>query len=170
LKKPESAKTIRIRRARLGDAERLAELSGQLGYPANRKEIVQRMKRMRPAKQHALFVAETGEIVVGWLHASVTPLLEVPLRAEINGLVMDEKVRSAGGGGKLLEAAERWAAKKGCKGMSVRSNVIRERAHEFYLRNGYEHYKTQKAFRKHLALESQVGNRPVTNRENAIRQ
>jgi hypothetical protein len=26
--------------------------------------------------------------------------------------------------------------------------VIRERAHRFYERNGYEHYKTQKAFRK----------------------
>jgi GNAT superfamily N-acetyltransferase len=150
LKKPESAKGIRIRRARLGDVERLAELSGQLGYPASQKEIVQRMKRLRPATQHALFVAASGEFVAGWLHVSVTPLLEVPLRAEVNGLVMDEKLRSAGGGGKLLEAAERWAAKKGCEGMSVRSNVIRERAHEFYLRHGYEHYKTQKAFRKAL--------------------
>jgi len=28
--------------------------------------------------------------------------------------------------------------------------VWRERAHGFYLRNGYEHYKTQKAFRKGL--------------------
>jgi GNAT superfamily N-acetyltransferase len=150
LKKPESAKSIRIRRARLGDAERLAELSGQLGYPASRQEIVQRMKRMKPAAHHALFVAEAGKFVAGWLHVSVTPLMEVPLRAEVNGLVIDEKVRSAGGGGKLLEAAEHWAAKKGCKSMSVRSNVIRERAHEFYQRNGYEHYKTQKAFRKPL--------------------
>jgi len=31
-----------------------------------------------------------------------------------------------------------------------RSNVVRDRAHAFYLRNGYEHYKTQKAFRKAL--------------------
>jgi len=28
--------------------------------------------------------------------------------------------------------------------------VIRDRAHAFYLREGYEHYKTQKAFRKPL--------------------
>jgi hypothetical protein len=34
--------------------------------------------------------------------------------------------------------------------MSVRSNVIRDRAHKFYERQGYEHYKTQKAFRKPL--------------------
>jgi len=34
--------------------------------------------------------------------------------------------------------------------MSVRSNVTRVRAHSFYERNGYEHYKTQKSFRKPL--------------------
>jgi len=34
--------------------------------------------------------------------------------------------------------------------MSVGSNVIRERAHKFYERNAYEHYKTQKSFRKPL--------------------
>jgi GNAT superfamily N-acetyltransferase len=146
--KPDGLETVKIRRARPSDAARLAELSRQLGYPASREEIVQRMKRMRPAGRHAIFVAESESGVTGWLHVSVTPLLEVPLRAEVNGLVVDKKQRSAGTGANLLEAAERWAAEKGCKSMSVRSNVIRERAHAFYLRNGYEHYKTQKAFRK----------------------
>ena len=139
---------LKIRRARPSDAARLAELSGQLGYPASQAEIVKRMKRMRPATLHAIFVAQSEKLVTGWLHVSVTPLLEVALRAEVNGLVVDETQRSTGTGAKLLEAAERWAASKGCKSMSVRSNVIRERAHEFYLRNGYEYYKTQKAFRK----------------------
>ena len=149
MKRDESTK-LKIRCARLQDAERLAELSGQLGYPASRAEIVQRMKRMRPAAEHAIFVAETGKNVTGWLHVSVTPLLEVDLRAEVNGLVVDEHQRSLGAGAQLLQAAEQWAAEKGCKSMSVRSNVVRERAHGFYLRRGYEHYKTQKAFRKVL--------------------
>ena len=141
---------LKIRRARLSDAARLAELSGQLGYPASRTEILQRMKRMRPAAQHAIFVVESDKTVTGLLHVSVTPVLELPLCAEVNGLIVDEAQRSVGTGAELLEAAERWAATKGCKSMSVRSNMIRERAHEFYLRNGYEHYKTQKAFRKCL--------------------
>ena len=55
-----------------------------------------------------------------------------------------------GAGAILLETAEKWACKMRCSGMSVRSNVIRERAHGFYLKNGYQHYKTQKAFRKAL--------------------
>ena len=142
--------SVKIRLATKNDATEIAALSGQLGYPASRKEILERMKRMRPAAQHAIFVAESGKAVVGWLHVSVTPLLEVALCAEVNGLIVDEKQRSLGAGAKLLAAAERWAAKNGCKNMSVRSNVIRDRAHAFYLRNGYEHYKTQKAFRKSL--------------------
>jgi len=141
---------VKIRRARPGDAARLAELSGQLGYPASRAEIAQRMKQVRPATLHAIFVAESESGVSGWLHVSVTPLLEAALRAEVNGLVVDENMRSLGAGAKLLVAAERWAAARGCKSMSVRSNVVRERAHAFYLRNGYELYKTQKAFRKSL--------------------
>ena len=141
---------LRIRRAGEKDAARLAELSGQLGYPASEQEVLQRMKGMRPAGQHAIFVAESESRVTGWLHVTATPLLEEPLRAEVNGLVVDENQRSQGTGAKLLEAAESWAVKKGCEGMSVRSNVIRERAHAFYLRHGYEHYKTQKAFRKTL--------------------
>ena len=148
--KPDGSQKVKIRRARQSDAARLAELSGQLGYPASREEIMQRMKGMRPVGRNAIFVAESDRVVTGWLHVSVTPLLEVPLRAEVNGLVVDENVRSLGAGAKLLAAAERWAATRGCKGMSVRSNVVRERAHAFYLRNGYEHYKTQKAFRKVL--------------------
>jgi len=141
--------SIKIRLARSGDAARIAELSGQLGYPAERHEISARLRKIKSASHHEVFVAETLERkVIGWVHVSVTPLLEVELRAEINGLVVDDQERSRGTGAFLTRAAERWAREKGCKSMSVRSNVIRERAHLFYLRNGYEHYKTQKAFRK----------------------
>lgn len=143
--------TIKIRRARLADAASLAELSGQLGYPTTAKEMGARLRAALASRQGACFVAETRQHgVIGWTHVSVTPLLEVPRRAELNGLVVDERVRSRGAGAELLQAAEEWAKKKRCTGMAVRSNVIRERAHAFYLRNGYEHYKTQKAFRKPL--------------------
>lgn len=110
-----------------------------------------RLSRVKPAADNAVFVAESREgEVIGWLHVSVSQLLEVPLRAEVNGLVVAEGQRSKGAGAKLLDSAEDWARKKKCSSMSVRSNVIRERAHAFYERQGYEHYKTQKAFRKPL--------------------
>ncbi len=144
-------KELKIRRAKPGDAPRIAELSGQLGYPATASQIRQRLRAIRPASQHAVFVAEGKDVgVVGWLHVSKEPLLEVEVRAEVNGLVVSEGHRSLGAGARLLAAAEDWARKHGCKSMSVRSNVIRERAHRFYERAGYEHYKTQKSFRKPL--------------------
>ena len=142
---------VRVRRARSTDAARIAELSGHLGYPTTAKQMKARLKDVIEDKEGACFVAESGEGgLIGWIHVSTTPLLEVERRAEVNGLVVDETARSRGAGAILLGAAEKWARGKRCKSMSVRSNVLRERAHGFYLRNGYEHYKTQKAFRKGL--------------------
>jgi GNAT superfamily N-acetyltransferase len=145
--------SIRIRKARRGDAERIAQLSGELGYPATAAQIATRLRQLKPASKHAVFVAESPDAatgLIGWLHVSVSHLLESDIRAEVNGLIVAEGRRSAGAGAKLLEAAEEWARRHGSQAMNVRSNVIRERAHRFYERNGYEHYKTQKAFRKAL--------------------
>lgn len=142
---------VKIRKAKQADAARIAALSGQLGYPTTTKQMAARLKAALREKNGACFVAETKENgIIGWVHVSATPLLEVERRAEVNGLVVDEKARSLGAGAILLETAEKWACKMRCSGMSVRSNVIRERAHGFYLKNGYQHYKTQKAFRKAL--------------------
>jgi GNAT superfamily N-acetyltransferase len=144
-------KEMKIRRAKNADAAQIAVLTGQLGYPATTAQIRERLRRLQPVSQNAVFVADAANHgVIGWLHVSKEPLLESEMRAEVNGLVVGEGQRSLGAGARLLAAAEDWARKHGCKGMSVRSNVIRERAHKFYERNGYEHYKTQKSFRKPL--------------------
>ena len=142
---------VGVRRARSTDAARIAELSGQLGYPASGKQMKARLGDVSKDRDAACFVAESQDGgLIGWIHVSTTPLLEVERRAEVNGLVVEEAARSRGAGAMLLAAAEKWARGKRCRSMSVRSNVLRERAHGFYLRNGYEHYKTQKAFRKTL--------------------
>jgi GNAT superfamily N-acetyltransferase len=142
---------LKIRHAKSADAPRLAELSGQLGYPATAAQIRMRLRKIQPASQNAVFVADAAKGgVIGWLHVSREALLECDVRAEVNGLVVAEGHRSSGAGAQLLAAAEDWARKHDCVSMSVRSNVIRERAHKFYERNGYEHYKTQKSFRKPL--------------------
>ena len=144
-------KELRLRRAKSADAQQIAVLSGQLGYPATAAQMRGRLRGIKPASQHAVFVAESAKDgVIGWVHVSRDVLLESEIRAEVNGLVVAEGQRSLGAGARLLAAAEDWARKNGCKGMSVRSNVIRERAHKFYERHGYEHYKTQKSFRKPL--------------------
>ena len=142
---------LKIRRVEQSDAEQVAGLSGQLGYPATSAQIQRRIKGLKPASEHTVFVAELpGTGIVGWLHVSVAHVLESETRAEVNGLIVADGQRSLGAGALLLDAAEKWSRQRGCTAMNVRSNVIRERAHKFYERQSYEHYKTQKAFRKPL--------------------
>ena len=71
-----------------------------------------RLKQVLCEKSGACFLAETAHVgVVGWVHVRVTPLIEVERRAEVSGLVVDEKVRGRGAGADLLKAAQDWARK-----------------------------------------------------------
>src|SRR5437870_2776316 len=82
---------LKIRRAKSADAPRLAELATELGYPSTSAELRQRLRRISPATQNAVFVAEAKDSgVVGWLHVSKQALLESDMRAEVNGLVVKE--------------------------------------------------------------------------------
>jgi len=140
---------LEIRRARSEDIPRLAELACQLGYPSSSGEVALRFEAVQKSREHAVFVAETSRReIAGWICAFIYRTLESDTRAEISGLVVDENHRSRRVGERLLEKAEEWARENGCRSTGLRSNVIRTRAHAFYERNGYEHYKTQKSFRK----------------------
>lgn len=147
----EEKSAVHIRLPRAEDNARLAELAGQLGYPSSTAEIAKRLAGMEGRRDHALFVAQlaSGEIA-GWIGVFIYRSVEADARAEITGLVVDEGVRSQGIGPKLLERAEEWARERGCTAVGLRSNVIRDRAHAFYERLGFEHVKTQKSFRKKI--------------------
>ena len=143
---------IRIRAASDGDVVELAELSGQLGYPASVDVMRQRLLRARAARIGEVFVAvDASDAIVGWTHVVPRLQLEEAPFAEIAGLVVADGARGAGVGAQLLQAAERWAATNGFGHMRVRSNVVRERAHRFYLREGYRERKRQVVFDKELA-------------------
>ena len=142
---------IQVRRATLRDAERLAELSSQLGYPSTPGEVKSRLQRIRGHDGHFVGVAELEDgRVVGWIHACVSHLIESNPRAEIGGLVVDEAWRGSGVGKLLMQHAEGWARSKGLEAVHLRSNVIRQDAHRFYERLGYKNIKTQHAFLKML--------------------
>ncbi len=139
-----------VRFAGLEDAEAIARLSGQLGYPSTAAEAVARLLEIRRREDHAVFVAESGGTLLGWLHVLVSYSLLTDTAAEVAGLVIDERHRSAGVGRVLMEHAEQWARNMGCRLVRLRSNVVRTRAHAFYERLGYRVLKTQKAFCKDL--------------------
>lgn len=145
-----STARVSVRLAMMQDAARFAQLCGQLGYPSTTEEVERRLRWILPDKESAVFVAESGGNVVGWIDVFLSRLLETDQHAEIGGLVIDQGCRSQGVGRLLLERAEAWAREKGCRAVTLRSNVIRERAHAFYEAHGYTVIKTQKAFRKTL--------------------
>lgn len=141
--------TCRVRPAQPTDGNAMAALAEQLGYPCTGAEVRRRLDAMKDLTQYGAFVAvhPPGEIV-GWIGTRVFRAVELAPFAEISGLVVEATLRSRGIGKALLKAAEDWARRVGLPVISVNSNLARERAHQFYIRNGYELVKTQRIFRK----------------------
>jgi GNAT superfamily N-acetyltransferase len=138
-----------IRRATREDAGAVAALSGQLGYPVSADAIAARLERLLGRDDQLVLaaIAEDGELA-GWIHAAEQDLVESERRCEILGLVVDGARRRGGIGRRLVAEAERWAASRGLRQMSVRSNVAREESHPFYEAQGYGRVKTQQVYRK----------------------
>ncbi len=149
-----SRATIAIRPAADDDVFALASLSTQLGYPTDANAIRERLRRVRDLEIGHVFVAVgAASRVVGWMHVVERFTLEDDPFVEIAGLIVDETARSAGVGAVLLRAAESWAREQGHARLRVRSNIIRQRAHEFYKREGYAEKKRQVVFEKSLARD-----------------
>ena len=142
-------RTMNIRAAQMEDAGRLAELSGQLGYPCSAGDMRRRLRHLLADPEHAVWVAENESgTIAGWIHVFVKESLESDREIEIGGLVIDEDFRGQGAGKVLVERAEGWAKAQGLKSVCVRSNILRKDAHAFYQKLGYKIIKTQSAFRK----------------------
>ena len=151
----EREQEVVIRRMNVSDAVVAAELSGELGYPVTRERMEERLRRFARLPDHAVFAACVGEQVVGWVDVQVAQHLQTEMYGEIGGLVVSEKCRSRGVGQKLVEAAEQWIVARGIGAVVVRSRITRERAHAFYLRQGYARVKTSAIFRKDLASSAE---------------
>lgn len=140
-----------IRLHRASDVPAIARLSEQLGYPVHEADVPDFLRAIERDPDQILLVAvdDSGELV-GWVHVLLVRRVFMKAFADLGGLVVDEDARGANIGAELMQAAESWAAEHGCDQIYVRSNVIRDRAHRFYLRLGYESIKRQVVFRKKL--------------------
>lgn len=142
---------IIVRRARAGDARRLADLTTQLGYATSSADAATRLRTLLSKGAQEVLIAQTpGGDVIGWVHVIERHLIECPPFAELGGLVVDERYRYSGAGRALLEAAEAWSRERGMPSMRIRTNVVREAAHEFYTRLGYSVEKKQSVFTKRM--------------------
>ena len=129
------------------DAEVVAALAGELGYPSETEAIGVRIRAI--GESDLLLVAvDVGDKAIGFIQAHRVCIIEVGFRVEILGLVVSSSARRSGIARRLIEEAETWAKNIGADAISVRSNTIRIEAHLFYPALGYRKIKTQTVYEK----------------------
>ena len=129
------------------DAEVVAALAAELGYPSETEAIRARIRAI--SESDLLLVAvNAGDRTIGIIQAHRVCIIEVGLRGEILGLVVSSSARRSGIARRLIEEAETWAKNIGAEAISVRSNTKRIEAHVFYPALGYRKIKTQAVYEK----------------------
>src|SRR5207237_6497441 len=123
--------TLRIRRMAQTDAEVVAALSAELGYPSGTDTIGVRIRAI--GESDLLLVAvDAGDKAIGFIQAHRVCIIEMGFRVEILGLVVSSSARRSGIARRLIEAAEAWAKNIGAEAISVRSNTKWIEDHLFY--------------------------------------
>jgi N-acetylglutamate synthase-like GNAT family acetyltransferase len=128
-----------IRDARPEDAEALAALIGQLGYPTTAEAVARRLAQLQGSEVDRVVVAEADGEVVGLasLHTSLSVEYDEPA-AKLSAIVVDERHRRRGIGEALVAAMEAEARARGCCLIFLTTAARRADAHDFYRRLGFE--------------------------------
>ena len=143
---------MQIRTMETPEAEAIAALSHQLGYPATPEEVLRRISAVLQHPDHCAFVAVVDDQVAGWIHGFHTINLESDPFVAIAGLVVDEKNRRTGIGKALIDKVIEWSASVECGRVRVRCNARRRDSHLFYQALGFMEVKEQKIFDRQVSL------------------
>lgn len=130
------------------DQQSLQALLVELGYSVGGEGLVTNIREIKK-RGGEIFVAESGDLLVGSICSIIDVRLAEGVYGEIVSLVVSKDYRGKGLGKKLIEMAEEWMKSKVGK-IRVRANTIRSNAHIFYNKQGYREIKTQKIFIKEL--------------------
>jgi PhnO protein len=141
---------VSVRRLTVDDAEAAAELSSQLGYPSSPGDLRKRIEELSHTTDRVAFAAVVDGEMVGWIDAAMERHLQYAASAVIGGVVVREEMRGQGVGRRLCVEVEEWARSQSVPLVRVRSQIKREDAHRFYLRDGYQKVKTSLVFEKPL--------------------
>ncbi len=130
---------IRLRRATAADADAIAGLLTQLGYPAATADVPRRLERLTAGGRAVVLLAERASGVIGLATAHVVCVLNRPRDvAWLTALVVDQSARGNGVGRALFAAVEEFALESGCERLSVTTQEQRTDARAFYPRMGME--------------------------------
>jgi GNAT superfamily N-acetyltransferase len=129
---------ISIRAATAPDAERLATLLTDEGYPAGPSDLAARIERFSTPGSRVL-VAEAADTVVGFIAFHVIPRFETDERfIRVIALVVDPGERERGVARLLLADVERIAIDDGVSFLEVTAGRHRPEARQLFESLGYE--------------------------------
>lgn len=139
---------IVIRKADVLDSEAIADISSKdLGYDCTAEFVKKKLAGLDLSRE-AVFVAEIGTNVIGYIHIEKYDTLYCETLANVLGLAVSSDSRRKGAGRLLIEAAEKWAKDIGAMGVRLNSGGSRTAAHSFYRAAGYDSEKQQIRFMK----------------------
>ena len=128
-----------LRAAHPDDAEQVAPLLGQLGYPAAVADVAARLARLDADPATSVLVAHEGGRLVGLAATHLRANLERDApTCRLTALVVHTSARRRGVGRTLLEAVISEAERQGCERVEVTLRPEREAAEALYRSAGFE--------------------------------
>jgi len=132
------AAKVTLRNATERDAERLASLLTDEGYPAGASDLAARIARFSTPGSRVI-VAEAGGEVAGFVALHIVPRFETDDRfVRIVAVVVDPGVRERGVGRLLLAEAERVARDEGASFVEITAGHHRPEARQLYESLGFD--------------------------------
>jgi ribosomal protein S18 acetylase RimI-like enzyme len=129
---------VTVRPATAADAERLATLLTEEGYPAGPSDLATRIARFSTPDSSVLAAEASGE-VIGFVAFHVMPRFETDERfARIVALVVDPGVRARGIGRQLMVEAENAARDRGASFLEITAGHHRPEARKLFESLGYD--------------------------------
>ena len=130
--------TMLLRTATRADAEAIAALFTEEGYPAGPSDIAARLARFGPP-DGAVLVAEHEGALLGFVAVHALPRFEHgDSIVRILALVVDAGARERGVGRALIGAAERFGAERGAAFVELTAGHHRPDARHLYESLGYD--------------------------------
>jgi len=130
--------TLTLRPATDDDAERIASLFTDEGYPSGPSDIVERLERFSSEHSRVIVADNDGE-VLGFVAIHAVPRFEHSDRVlRVMALVVDAGVRERGVGRLLMEEAERIGRDLGAAFAEVTAGHHRPDARRLYEDLGYD--------------------------------
>lgn len=124
---------VRLRDATADDASGIAVLLGELGYPADPRDVPSRLSKVLNEGGTVTVAVDSMGALLGVMALTRHAALHSNAPAAyITALVTAHSARRRGVGRMLVEEAKRWARQKGCNRLTLTSAEHRSDAHAFY--------------------------------------